>query len=254
MSAHPPAVTPIPAKSTAIITSREINSLGDAGDSSVPLSPKHVQAGRSQDIREEGSLFHVSPGSAGFLRPSGAAQQFPPDRVLLPMTLDDFSDSVLGDPITYAQCEQIPGQIPQCHCRCIPCHLDSLICWGSLRFRLCWLRGPPLVRRWGPLPSLLRWIWRTARCWRRACGVVRIGSRRTMDSRSRMGIQHLACSFIIRGSWSCTTNLFNKVDFVYCFLGCLDKLLLVCLIFVYIIIRANNLDRGVLDTSVPELL
>ena len=28
---------------------------------------------------------------------------------MLPTTLDDFSDSVLGDPITYAQCEQIPG-------------------------------------------------------------------------------------------------------------------------------------------------
>ena len=42
-------------------------------------------------------------------RPSRAAQQFPPDGVLLPTTLDDFSDSVLGDPITYAQCEQIPG-------------------------------------------------------------------------------------------------------------------------------------------------
>ena len=27
----------------------------------------------------------------------------------LPTTLDDFSDSVLGDPITYAQCEQILG-------------------------------------------------------------------------------------------------------------------------------------------------
>ena len=76
----------------------------------MPLSPNHVQAGRSQGIPEEGSLFHVSPVSPGFLfRPSRAAQQFPPDGVLLPTTLDDFSDSVLGDPITYAQCEQIPG-------------------------------------------------------------------------------------------------------------------------------------------------
>ena len=66
---------------------------GDAGDSSV-------------DVPDEGSLFHVSPVSPGFLfRPSRAAQQLPPDGVLLPTTLDDFSDSVLGDPITYARCE-----------------------------------------------------------------------------------------------------------------------------------------------------
>ena len=75
---------------------------GDAGDSSVPLSPNCVQAGHSQDVPEEGSLFHVSPVSRD-------AQQFPPDGVMLPTTLDDLSDLVLGDPITYAQCEQIPG-------------------------------------------------------------------------------------------------------------------------------------------------
>ena len=82
----------------------------DLGDSSVPLSPNRVQVGRSQDVPDEGSLFHVSPVSPGFLmRPSGAAEQHPQAGVLLLMTLDDFSDSVLGDPITYAQCEQIPG-------------------------------------------------------------------------------------------------------------------------------------------------
>ena len=77
----------------------------DLGDSS-------VQAGRSQDVPDEGSLCHFTcpPVSPGFLmRPSGAAEQHPQAGVLLPTTLDDFSDSVLGDPITYAQCEQIPG-------------------------------------------------------------------------------------------------------------------------------------------------
>ena len=43
------------------------------------------------------------------MRPSGAAGQHPEARVLLPSALDGFSDSVLGDPIAYAQCEQIPG-------------------------------------------------------------------------------------------------------------------------------------------------
>ena len=39
---------------------------GDTGDSSVPLSPNRVQAGHSQDVPEEGSLFHGSPVSRDF--------------------------------------------------------------------------------------------------------------------------------------------------------------------------------------------
>ena len=79
----------------------------DMGDSSVPLSPNCVQAGRSQDVPDEGSLFRVSPVSPGFEQ-----HRYPRAGVLLPTTLDDFSDSVLGDPITYAQCEQIPDPMP----------------------------------------------------------------------------------------------------------------------------------------------
>ena len=83
---------------------------GDAGDSSVPLSPNRVQAGCSQDVPEEGSLFHVSPVSPGFLtRSSRDAPQFPLEGVLLTSTKDDFSDSDLGAPLMYAQCELIPG-------------------------------------------------------------------------------------------------------------------------------------------------
>ena len=73
----------------------------DLGDSSVPLSPNRVQAGRSQEVPEDGSLFNVSPVSLGFLmRPSGAAGQHPEAGLLLPSALDGFSDSVLGDLIT----------------------------------------------------------------------------------------------------------------------------------------------------------
>ena len=39
----------------------------DMGDSSVPLSPNHIQAGRSQDVPDDGSLFNVSPVSPKFL-------------------------------------------------------------------------------------------------------------------------------------------------------------------------------------------
>ena len=80
---------------------------GDADDSSAPLSPNCVQAGGSQDVPDEGSLFNVSPVSPGFLfRPSRGDQPHPSEGVLLPMTMDDFDDSVLGDPITYMRCEQ----------------------------------------------------------------------------------------------------------------------------------------------------
>ena len=80
------------------------------GDSSVPFSPNHVQAGRLQEVLEDGSLFHVSPVSPGFLmRLSGAAGQHPEAGLPLPSALDSFSDSVLGDPIAFAQCVQIPG-------------------------------------------------------------------------------------------------------------------------------------------------
>ena len=75
----------------------------DLGDSLVPLSPNRVQAGRSQEVPEDGSLFNVSPVS-----PLGAAGQHPEAGLLLPSALDGFSDSVLGDPIAFAQCAQMP--------------------------------------------------------------------------------------------------------------------------------------------------
>ena len=82
----------------------------DLGDSSVPLSPNRVQAGRSQEVPEDGSLFNVSPVSPGFLmRPSGAAGQHPEAGLPLPSALVGFSDPVLGDPIAFAQCALIPG-------------------------------------------------------------------------------------------------------------------------------------------------
>ena len=53
-------------------------------------------------------MFNASPASPGFLmRPSGAAVQQPEAR--FPLPLDSFSDPVLGDPITFAQCALISG-------------------------------------------------------------------------------------------------------------------------------------------------
>ena len=61
-------------------------------------------------FRTRDSLFNVSPLSLGLLlRPSRGGQSPPAEGVLLPTTLDDFDDSVLGDPITYERCEHFPG-------------------------------------------------------------------------------------------------------------------------------------------------
>ena len=79
-------------------------------DSSPPFSLNRVQAGYSQDVPDEGSLFNVSPLSPGLLfRPSRGGQSPSAQWVLFPTTLDDFDDSVLGDPIIYARCEHFPG-------------------------------------------------------------------------------------------------------------------------------------------------
>ena len=83
---------------------------GAAEDSSPPFSPNRVQSGPSQDAPDVDSLFDVSPLSPGlfFRHPQGSGSP-PAGGVLLPTTLDDFDDSVLGDPITYARCENFSG-------------------------------------------------------------------------------------------------------------------------------------------------
>ena len=76
---------------------------GTAEDSSPSFSPNRVREGQSQSDPDEGSLFNVSPLSPELVvRPTreGGAPQ--PEGILLPTMLDDFNDSVLGDPISYA--------------------------------------------------------------------------------------------------------------------------------------------------------
>ena len=63
----------------------------DLGDSSVPLSPNCVQAGRSQEVPEDGSWFNVSPVSPGFLMClSCAAGQHPEASVAAAVGLEWF--------------------------------------------------------------------------------------------------------------------------------------------------------------------
>ena len=78
---------------------------GTAEDSSQTFSPNRVREGHSPDVPGEGSLFYVSPLSPGIVvRPTRGSEG-----VLLPTMLEDFDDSVLGDPISYARFEQFPG-------------------------------------------------------------------------------------------------------------------------------------------------
>ena len=83
---------------------------GTAEDSSPSFSPNRVREGQYQNVPSEGSLFNVSPLSPEIViqptRENGTTQ---PEGVLLPTILDDFNDSVLGDPISYARIEQVPG-------------------------------------------------------------------------------------------------------------------------------------------------
>ena len=83
---------------------------GTAEDSSPPFSPNRVREGHSQDVPDEGSLFNVSPLSPGLVvRPTREGGAAPSEGILLPTMLEDFDDSVLGDPISYARFEEFPG-------------------------------------------------------------------------------------------------------------------------------------------------
>ena len=87
-----------------------MNSSGDPGVLSAPLSPNRVRKGHSQDMPAEGSLFDVSPDIPGFhMRPAGGSVQQadmteppPPDYV-------GFNNPFFGTPIAFAQCHNTAG-------------------------------------------------------------------------------------------------------------------------------------------------
>ena len=82
---------------------------GTADDSSPSFSP-NVRERQSQSELNEGSLFNVSPLSPEVVvRPAREGGLTQPEGMLLPTMLDDFNDSVLGDPISYARIDQLPG-------------------------------------------------------------------------------------------------------------------------------------------------
>ena len=96
----------------------------------MPLSPNRVQ---------------VSPGF--LFRPSRVDQQPPSEEVLLPTTLDDFDDSLLGDPITYARCEQFPGSESPMSLTVYAWPSGSAYLLEQSLLQTVLASGPPLIRR-----------------------------------------------------------------------------------------------------------
>ena len=92
---------------------------GTGEESSPSFSPNRVREGHSHNVSGEGSLFNVSPLSPGLVvRPTREGGAVPSEGVLLPTMLEDFDDSVLGDPISYVRIEHLPCQTPHYHCLC----------------------------------------------------------------------------------------------------------------------------------------
>ena len=80
---------------------------GTAENSPPSLSPNHVKEGQSQISLSSDSLFNVSPLSP--IDPNRDNGVPKTNGMLLPTLLDEFNDSVLGEPISYARLEQAPG-------------------------------------------------------------------------------------------------------------------------------------------------
>ena len=97
-----------------------VSALEDSAVSSVPMSPNRVRSESSQNIRDEGPVFEVSPDTSGFLmRPSGAAGQAP----------------------VMTQCSENRWLLPLVHhILFIHSPLDWHYCRDSLRFRQLWRR------------------------------------------------------------------------------------------------------------------
>ena len=87
-----------------------MNSSGDPGGLSAPLSPNRVRKGHSQDMPAEGSLFAVSPDTPGYsMRPAGAGVQSAVVSEPPPPNYVGFNNPFFGTPIAFAQCQNTAG-------------------------------------------------------------------------------------------------------------------------------------------------
>ena len=89
---------------------QEMNSSGDQGVLSAPMSPNRVRKGHSQDMPAEGSLFDVSPDIPGFhMRPAGGVVQQTDITPPPPPHYVGFNNPFFGSPIAFAQCQGSSG-------------------------------------------------------------------------------------------------------------------------------------------------
>ena len=87
-----------------------MNSSGDPGVLSAPLSPNRVRKGHSQDMPAEGSLFAVSPDIPGYnMRPAGASVQSAVVSEPPPPNYVGFNNPFFGTLIAFAQCQNTAG-------------------------------------------------------------------------------------------------------------------------------------------------
>ena len=88
----------------------EMNSSGDQGVLSAPISPNRVRKDHSQDMPAEGSIFDVSPDVPGFhMRPAGGGVQPADITQLPPPNYVGFNNPFFGAPIAFAQCQNTSG-------------------------------------------------------------------------------------------------------------------------------------------------
>ena len=135
-----PAMPPKSARMSP--SSPPVTALEDSAVSSVPRSPNRVRSESSQDIRDEGPVFEVSPDTSGFLmRPSGAAGQVPVACFPFPKDLHSYNDPVLGEPVAFSLSAPVPSSdTPPMTYRVYTLPLDWHYCRDSLRFRRLWRR------------------------------------------------------------------------------------------------------------------
>ena len=176
---------------------------GAAEDSSPPFSPNRVQVGHSQDVLDEGSLFNVSPLSPGLFLglPRGSKSPLA-GGVLLPTTLEDFDDSVMGDPITYARCEQFPQSEFPFSLPVYAWRSGSAFLLDPTVLQTVLASGTSALPAEGTSTAALQGTRGRAGYWRQDCRVVRTDSQSPADCRLQMETRHMDCSFIMLGFWS----------------------------------------------------
>ena len=190
---------------------------GAAEDSSPPFLPNRVQAGHSQDVPDEGSLFNMSPLSPGlFFRPPQGASLL---RLEWSNCRRRWRTLIIRFWVIRSLMRGVKsfrGQNPHCRCQCMRGRQVRPFCWILQYFRLCWLRGPPHCRRRGPRPLPLLWIRGGQVIRDRTAGlsVPILGIRRTAVYRWQPGIWIAASSSSVSGACGSSSTVHQRSGWI----------------------------------------